>query len=617
MASSGAALQLAGTGLPISPSALSGRRQLPRLHLPCAAQSPEAGQPWVRALTAHPAEEQVERGLPHFQDVYKLGEFLGSGSMSVVRRCVRKLDGQIFAVKCVTAIDEEVRQFSRDEYELVLTLRHPAIITFRAWFEGPVSAWIVMDLCSAGSVESFVRREGALRETQVQDLGFQLIRGIDYLHHKRVVHRDLKPANLLLHRPVSSTAPSPAHQGFEGDPKWPWQLKITDFNSAKRVGACGNGMLLTDRGTQLYNAPELRFGRLWNERIDIWATGLCLFFMLKRHVPFNMGDQKVADTLLAGKLPYIDWSAMSPLAGNLIRQCLCVEPSDRPTAMELRLHPFFASKRMPESRKSSIEQVDVQASDRRESKESLAISTSSFTASRRMSLESALVERSILVWSCGLIFMGPARGGGEVVRRRGSIWLEVEEQLQRRGGSKATAGRASPAGLLARAFPAFSSYHSPSPCSSQLPARPSDGSGRSSSRIRSHSMYLSTPKACDAMPRSPQQRAKEQSECNWKEPRSFDVLLRMANEKFRQMNELLREGEQPPSAPDPERSTETMLDSWEEKREEADLQEIDSGQRSFARSSHAPQQVRCIPLMVALRFGSQLCSWTWRSCKRT
>lgn len=27
----------------------------------------------------------------------------------------------------------------------------------------------------------------------------------------------------------------------------------------------------------------------------------------------------------------------------------------------------------------------------------------------------------------------------------------------------------------------------------------------------------------------------------WKEPRSFDVLLRMANEKFRQMNELLDE----------------------------------------------------------------------------
>lgn len=565
-----------------------------RLHLPCTTQ---AGGLQPRAMSPNVAEEQA---LPHFQDAYKLGEFLGSGSMSVVRRCVRKVDSQTFAVKCITAIDEEVRQFSRDEYELVRTLRHPAIITFRAWFEGPVSAWIVMDLCSGGSVESFVRREGALRETQVQDLGFQLIRGIDYLHHKRVVHRDLKPANLLLHRQVSSTAPSPAHQPLEGEPLWPWHLKITDFNSAKRVGACGNGLLLTDRGTQLYNAPELRFGRLWNERIDIWASGLCLYFMLKKHVPFTIGDQKVAGTLLAGKLPYIDWSTMSPLAGNLIRQCLCVEPYDRPTAMELRLHRFFASKRMPESRKGSIEHVEV--GDRRESKESLSTGTSSFTASRRMSLESAPLERSVMVSSCGLIFMGPARAGGEGRHNRGSVWLEVEERLQRRGGSKATAERLSPAFLGARSFPAFSSNNCSSPCSSQLPQRHSAADGESSSRMRSHSMYLSTPKACDAMPRSPQQRAKDLDE-RWKEPRSFDVLLRMANQKFRQMNELLHEDSQPQA---PEEATETMLEMREVPHDE---------DRSLARSQ--AEQVRCFPLLLALRFGSQLCSWTWKICKGT
>eukprot|EP00435_Cladocopium_sp_Y103_P045575 s802_g13.t1 len=346
---------------------------------------------------------------------------------------------------------------------------------------------------------------------------------------------------------VSSTAPSPAHQPLEGEPLWPWHLKITDFNSAKRVGACGNGLLLTDRGTQLYNAPELRFGRLWNERIDIWASGLCLYFMLKKHVPFTIGDQKVAGTLLAGstsKLPYIDWSTMSPLAGNLIRQCLCVEPYDRPTAMELRLHRFFASKRMPESRrickdppmmKGSIEHVEV--GDRRESKARRAL----------------WQERSVMVSSCGLIFMGPARAGGEGRHNRGSVWLEVEERLQRRGldqgtihtegvtgGSKVTAERLSPAFLGARSFPALWSNNCSSPCSSQLPQRHSAADGESSSRMRSHSMYLSTPKACDAMPRSPQQRAKDLDE-RWKEPRSFDVLLRMANQKFRQMNELLHE----------------------------------------------------------------------------
>lgn len=258
---------------------------------------------------------------------------------------------------------------------------------------------------------------------------------------------------------------------------------------------------------------------------------------------------------------------------------------------------------MPESRKGSIEHVEV--GDRRESKESLSTGTSSFTASRRMSLESAPLERSVMVSSCGLIFMGPARAGGEGRHNRGSVWLEVEERLQRRGGSKATAERLSPAFLGARSFPALWSNSCSSPCSSQLPQRHSAADGESSSRMRSHSMYLSTPKACDAMPRSPQQRAKDSDE-RWKEPRSFDVLLRMANQKFRQMNELLHEDSQPQAS---EEASETML----EMREVPNVHEDED--RSLARPQ--AKQVRCLPLLLALRLGSQLCSWTWKICKGT
>ena len=42
-------------------------------------------------------------------------------------------------------------------------------------------------------------------------------------------------------------------------------------------------------------APELRFGGLWNERIDIWAAGLSLYFMLKAVVPFSIEQKKVSE----------------------------------------------------------------------------------------------------------------------------------------------------------------------------------------------------------------------------------------------------------------------------------------------------------------------------------
>eukprot|EP00747_Dinoflagellata_sp_TGD_P198693 gnl/TRDRNA2_/TRDRNA2_71758_c1_seq1.p1 gnl/TRDRNA2_/TRDRNA2_71758_c1~~gnl/TRDRNA2_/TRDRNA2_71758_c1_seq1.p1 ORF type:complete len:268 (-),score=43.55 gnl/TRDRNA2_/TRDRNA2_71758_c1_seq1:173-880(-) len=99
--------------------------------------------------------------------------------------------------------------------------------------------------------------------------------------------------------------------------------------------------MLTERGTRLFSAPELSFGGLWNERIDIWASGLSLYFMLKASIPFKIRDRKAQFALRSGQLPDMDWTGITPLMQNLIRQCLTVNMHDRPPAMELLLHPLF------------------------------------------------------------------------------------------------------------------------------------------------------------------------------------------------------------------------------------------------------------------------------------
>jgi len=145
---------------------------------------------------------------------------------------------------------------------------------------------------------------------------------VNYLHRKRIVHRDLKPANILL---LNSTT-----------------LKITDFNSAKRVGASqGRSQMLTDRGDHIYSAPELRFGRLWNERVDIWACGHCFYHMRCGCLPFNITHTDDAELLRAGTLPELNLCYFSPSAENLLLQMLTVDAHNRPPAMQLLLHPMF------------------------------------------------------------------------------------------------------------------------------------------------------------------------------------------------------------------------------------------------------------------------------------
>jgi len=63
--------------------------------------------------------------------------------------------------------------------------------------------------------------------------------------------------------------------------------------------------------------------------------------MLQGKIPFNNEDPQAAKQLRAGRLPDIDWGAISDPMGNLIGQCLTIDMFDRPPAMELVLHPVF------------------------------------------------------------------------------------------------------------------------------------------------------------------------------------------------------------------------------------------------------------------------------------
>jgi len=100
--------------------------------------------------------------------------------------------------------------------------------------------------------------------------------------------------------------------------------------------------MLSARGTQLYAAPELRFGLEWNERVDVWACGLSIFFLARSQQPFNSANRKNARLLQQGSLPPVDWGAMSKPLVNLVRQCLTVQMRDRPSPMELLEHCVFS-----------------------------------------------------------------------------------------------------------------------------------------------------------------------------------------------------------------------------------------------------------------------------------
>mmetsp|Transcript_23230 Transcript_23230/g.64964 ORF Transcript_23230/g.64964 Transcript_23230/m.64964 type:complete len:343 (-) Transcript_23230:245-1273(-) len=252
--------------------------------------------------------------LPAFRAQHALGRIIGCGAFSTVRTATRRADGRVIAVKVVHGSDEKQRRATVSEYELMRTLKHRAIVCAEGLYQTSSSMWLVMELLEGGDVDMHVGKRGPFGEGPTLSLSLQLLGGVDYCHSKRVVHRDIKPSNILLEGRAASA-------------------KLADFNSATVIGtgaAPEDG--LTFRGTRVYCAPELLLDWPWDERIDIWACGLCFYFMNQAALPYDVGSSCILASFVAGKLPDIRWGGVPPKVSSLVSQCLVVDRNQRPTA---------------------------------------------------------------------------------------------------------------------------------------------------------------------------------------------------------------------------------------------------------------------------------------------
>lgn len=282
--------------------------------------------PSLNLSSAKQCPRETRDAISDFHEFYELyDDIIGSGTTAVVRKAVRKADHHKVAVKSILdGEDDEKRAFAHQEFALLRSLEHVAVLKAEALYDMPLSVWLCLEYCEDGSVHSFVRQQGTFPESSSRRLGRQLLEGLNYLHNKRVVHRDLKPSNLLLKDSANS-------------------LKISDFNSAAHIGlGDGSSAMLTNRGTGLFSAPELCFERLWNERVDVWASGLSLYFMRQGRVPFDIQHPDARQLLVSGQLPELLWGdGVSLQWQQVVELCLTVDHRQRPTAGELLRHPPF------------------------------------------------------------------------------------------------------------------------------------------------------------------------------------------------------------------------------------------------------------------------------------
>ena len=260
---------------------------------------------------------------------YSVEGQLGAGSMGEVFKGVDTGLNRKVAIKILSEKHRdspELRQRFVREGRAVAAISHPNVVQVFATGSFDDRPYIAMELLDGTDLGSIVEKQGALSSAEAAHAVLDAAQGLAAAAKAGLIHRDVKPSNLVR---LSSG-----------------EVKVTDFGLAKPVDP-GSEPALTAMGvvvgTPDYIAPEQARGETIDERVDIYALGGTLYFLLTGIPPFRTGKPaedkylKVVARHLRNPPPdaaQTNRSVDRELAA-LTKQMMAKKPGERPTYTEL------------------------------------------------------------------------------------------------------------------------------------------------------------------------------------------------------------------------------------------------------------------------------------------
>jgi len=256
-----------------------------------------------------------------FDGIYDKKEVLGEGGFAIVYRCIHKDRRLSYAVKEVLIENYETAGESVDEeIDALKKLRDgPYIVRLLDVFRGPEETYLVMEQMKGGDLLARLGEKEIFSESESRRISRKLIEAVFYCHKKRIAHRDIKLENILLTDRFDDT-----------------KIKLADFGCAHPF-IPGKKSLKSLCGSPQYAAPELYMHENgYDERCDVWSTGVVIFVLLGGYAPFEGSGMELPSIICEGyfSFPKIYWEEISENAQNLIRSLLVVDPDHRATLVD-------------------------------------------------------------------------------------------------------------------------------------------------------------------------------------------------------------------------------------------------------------------------------------------
>mmetsp|Transcript_14698 Transcript_14698/g.30423 ORF Transcript_14698/g.30423 Transcript_14698/m.30423 type:complete len:404 (+) Transcript_14698:11-1222(+) len=263
---------------------------------------------------------------------FEVIKVLGKGAFGKVKLCKDTNDGQLYAIKIMDKMMlkkkrqgmSNMLESVKKEIAIMKKLNHKNCVRMYEVIDDPSQSKLYLRLENVEGGQCMPSDNGTtpLDHATAQRYFVDMMNGLEYLHHNRVLHRDIKPENLLVTK--------------EGS------LKLADFGVSQFIED-GDDLISKSAGTPAFIPPECcQTGPFRGKLADIWSAGVSLFFFYHGSCPFVCGNMMQLYEMIQND-PIVYDKSLPPEVLDILQGILNKDPAQRFDMGRIKAHPYFAS----------------------------------------------------------------------------------------------------------------------------------------------------------------------------------------------------------------------------------------------------------------------------------